>query len=1049
MNIQEAINNAKLGVNIINVATEIDIELREIQANIVSKYTSVVEDLKAILTLPEKPILHAANSNGKDSTLVLLAALEAYRQCISEGRIESTRPFIVTTIDTLVESMPMVFLTRYVKPLIQQYAVKHGIALDYQILSPELKDQFFMRWFGASKLISNATRASDCTTILKTDVANKYLKSIQQRFDGQLIISITGQRVSESANRSLNMAKQQVNNKTISKLLAEIECTDIGIKRFAPIRDWKDDEVFSFHKMAGCKPLLKSLLDDKSPITSYLDNHAVLLHLYGESSNDVCEVVVGSRNKGACGGTARFGCFSCTQVKNDKSAMNYSKLDRWRVLGSENALAVRDWLLRNSSSENARAFHAKAIDFTGNYRVCLQPNVLKSTLLEKATYFASQLAIDSQRHADEFKRLVEQGKEMDHAGYACIANDSSISPEIRSELLKMYRSAAQEPVFTCYSQEHALMQSLLWQKDGVAALPFRPLKIWDNVANGKRIPFPICNDDWEAKHGQISLSMKVPEARMLKFFTDEGESNFNPISQPPFLSYHQHDHSWLEEKFDCSKETVSKHGAQLEVTARKNEVIEIIKLKINGKTINSRSVLDMLSDEIIEQISKQPDMAPQVVPESVFKLALPNFVQSSFNAYPKRDVSPFSVLDGRKLRHKTERRRIKKGKVWVKGQTRAVFYKPELSHQEELNTSSKDRIALNFDSVINDTFNNHDLSEIEMEDTANIEINPEALTQWIEEGGIEQALNMHDDALSNAILTKTRIRKYYGTDVVRILLSSGGFSIKPKYQALFSQLLKRTELLGSIGAFDLMNYSGDKLDKHPQVVTMDQHRADKVKAVQHLRTLRNQTRAKRQTLALSVNCSEGGPLFESIRSDVDAFFADFNFAIQTAVSGLRVTMTGPQDHTELDATYKGKLALLWLNIHKDTNRNSKELLKILLPTSTATDLTRSGSALSIAKYINSKFDQIQNTLSDATKAFENAQFLLEGSRKAWEDFLRSELQVQHLSDQVQVREQFVSGLNALQELLESLTAIKQSRDTQHVVKAMTFNNRLKLMSLCA
>ena len=100
----------------------------------------------------------------------------------------------------------------------------------------------------------------------------------------------------------------------------------------------------------------------------------------------------------------------------DHSSTALTQYPRWRALGAEDALRVRDFLYRLSCDMDARAFHARAFDPAGYNRVALQPNVLKPKHLEKMVRFASQLTVDSKRKADAFAMLVAQGREMEHEG---------------------------------------------------------------------------------------------------------------------------------------------------------------------------------------------------------------------------------------------------------------------------------------------------------------------------------------------------------------------------------------------------------------------------------------------------------------------------------------------------------------------------------------------------------------------------------------------------------------------------------------------------------
>ena len=74
------------------------------------------------------------------------------------------------------------------------------------------------------------------------------------------------------------------------------------------------------------------------PIPSFLNNFALLLEIYGNGSNDVCEVAIGQTKQGA-GGVVELvmGVRNCTMVANtDHSSTALTAYPRWLELGAEN-----------------------------------------------------------------------------------------------------------------------------------------------------------------------------------------------------------------------------------------------------------------------------------------------------------------------------------------------------------------------------------------------------------------------------------------------------------------------------------------------------------------------------------------------------------------------------------------------------------------------------------------------------------------------------------------------------------------------------------------
>lgn len=782
-------------------------------------------------------ILFCPVSQGKDSTICELMALEAYKQAIEAGTIESQRPLILTTVDTLGEAIPMTMYVRYARARLIKYAKQIGINIFYDLVKPTLNNEYFIKFTGGQKLIPNATRRGDCSVILKVDPSERYVKNLIRKFKNdpeyQLyadakVICCVGSRDLESARRSNNMAKQGLSKKSVDDLMQELQCESIGQEtmfKFAPIKGWATDQVFDALRLAGGRPLKKC--SGLKPLPAFLPDFGLLLEIYGNGSNETCELTIGSTAGSGCNGKARFGCTFCTMIAvTDHSSTALSELPRWSVLGVKNALRVRDFLFRLSCDIDARALHARAFDAAGYNRVALQPNTLKPKHLEKMVRFASQLTLDSIRIAEDFKMLVEQGRELEHPGLKDIFTDPNISPKTKKAFIVMYRECVQDPENLNYlfSQEHALLLSFRWSIDGIGAAPFRPLAIWNQLTENKGwIPYPMLNSEYEAKHGPLKLQSdkRLPEAVMMPILKEEEpkQQASAPLNLLDLWQRPTDMSDIYDEDRNCTISRLADNLADIEIAFRTNynlskanttlpqyskEIIvgstrylvehgapDILSVKLNGLTVSGAAKDKLITNAVFEEIENRfytkleslrskVAMTPPASNEEVSKLVL-----SALEAlFPAREVLKRKVQHLRKetlfAGYATSKRnaepslqftqrvtKVVKGKV-ERGNTRLSFYPIKSdSRIHSAHKQVKELLVPSFITHTEKTIVTHDASLLLEEEKAaleNILISEEGLEQWKLVGGLTRALEIHDEHLST-LISKRHQRGYKISDV--------------------------------------------------------------------------------------------------------------------------------------------------------------------------------------------------------------------------------------------------------------------------------------------
>lgn len=897
-----------MSVNIFDIDT-LSTEEMAYQQGLVADFNARVAEIKKLLVSKvggQMVILHGPVSQGKDSTLTELILLEAYRQAIAEGLIESSRPLLLSTVDTLNESIPMVMYPRYCKKRVEAYAKECGINLYYDIVTPGLNDEYFVKFTGGQKLVPNATRRGDCSIILKVTPSERYVSGQLDRFAGDKemdvysrgqIISCVGSRTNEGSRRSGNMAKQGIKDKGIDELLSELEAVNIDTKgkkkllKFAPIKHWATDEVFDVLRLAGSKPVNRMIDGTRAPIPGFLPDFSLLLELYGNGSNDVCEVAVGPAKGGAgCNGKARYGCWNCTMVATtDHSSTALTGYPRWNELGAEDALRVRDYLFRLSCDMRARAFHARAYDPSGFNRVVLQPNVLKPKHLDKMVRYASQLTVDSQARAAHFRGLVAQGKEMDHPGYRDIAEDVNIPPKAKRAFLEMYKECAQEPIFTSFSEEHALLLSFRWSIDGIGAAPYRPLAIWQQTKRGEgRIPYPMLNAEYEARYGKIKMvdpDFPLPDAMMAPIYKKEEHAAFakKPLSLFDLWERPADSSDVYEADMNCTVTNEAKHSLSVSTKVKFDVAyhtgdfgveVELKSMDFGAVKMDGRVVKPALKAKMMDRGIKEKAedvflrlaqrLQEKGVGDHVMAMAKDVFSRE----YPLSMYVPFvekvSVKGGFKengskvTRKNASTQRVvrrQKGKI-EKGNTRIGFAAPH--NTSKLYDSHAGDAAIFSVNPASESLKYINLAEVEetagdlFDAVENIDLNRVGLQEWKRQGGIAAAVAEHDEHLAAIIskrhrygLSYRQVRQYGGTHVAEDLMARGVIMVKAGYaKNRLLPILKRTQIFASLGLFDLQSYSYKKIKALPRVVDMKDHRRDRAKIAMELRKLKNASRAR-------------------------------------------------------------------------------------------------------------------------------------------------------------------------------------------------------------
>ena len=297
----------------------------------------ILGSLKELRDLFEKnDTIIITYSGGKDSTAVTLLSLILIEKIENEKR-----PTIyLASVDTLVEIPTIINTTSNFLKSIDLYSKSNKLPVYSRVLTPRVDQRFWVCLIGKG-YIPPSYMFRWCVSKLKINPMKNFIKGL-----GKEVIVLMGIRKDESRTRNRSIKKRYTMNKW-----GQFEGLP-NAKVFLPILDWTTSEVWAF------------LLSNVFPINFNCEN---LYKLYFNTRDGCMFKPDGSFY---CDGN-RFGCWTCTVVKHDKSLERLSDDN----LALQYLLNFKKWLLKLSEDDRNRcAFNRKGGRAKG-------PFVLKTRML--------------------------------------------------------------------------------------------------------------------------------------------------------------------------------------------------------------------------------------------------------------------------------------------------------------------------------------------------------------------------------------------------------------------------------------------------------------------------------------------------------------------------------------------------------------------------------------------------------------------------------------------------------------------------------------------
>jgi DNA sulfur modification protein DndC len=241
----------------------------------VNKFSHIKSDVSGLTK--EHKFIVATFSGGKDSTALAFTLLNA----LARSRYKPEKVWLIY-VNTLVEPPPLLQTAQKSLTIFQSLSARVGSPIETVILTPELKDRFWVLLIGKG-YPPPSVRFRWCSDRLKIRPVKNFLRQIHREI-GDFPLVLTGVREQEGSNRKKNLSKRVNGGKWMNYE---------GLKDclvYAPLLYLNDAEVWDY---IGYN-------EEKWKVGMH---H--LREIYSMTSGDT--------------NGFRTGCWVCTLVKRDKS----------------------------------------------------------------------------------------------------------------------------------------------------------------------------------------------------------------------------------------------------------------------------------------------------------------------------------------------------------------------------------------------------------------------------------------------------------------------------------------------------------------------------------------------------------------------------------------------------------------------------------------------------------------------------------------------------------------------------------------------------------
>ena len=325
---------------------------RGIRSPLEIRLSEIAEELRDEYRQPHDSPWIIGFSGGKDSTLLAQLVFEMLMDLPPRAR---TRQVHIVANDTLVESP---IIARHLNAVLERMSAAIEplrLPLTVARTTPEIEQTFWVNLIGRG-YPSPSRMFRWCTDRMKIAPTSLYIQRQTAATGGTILL--LGVRAAESSQRAASVRRYRNGGARLSAHNSLKGCLI-----FKPIVNLETDEVWQI------------LLQSDPP---WGGSHRDLVTIYRNAGGGECPLITDKKEAPSCGTkSSRFGCWTCTVVKKDRSAEAFVGAGNRSL---EPLLEMRDWLksLREDNTKRSPTRRNGRLNFVGNGRLIPGPFTLEA-----------------------------------------------------------------------------------------------------------------------------------------------------------------------------------------------------------------------------------------------------------------------------------------------------------------------------------------------------------------------------------------------------------------------------------------------------------------------------------------------------------------------------------------------------------------------------------------------------------------------------------------------------------------------------------------------